>query len=132
MKNRNLMLIDLTTEEMIYLSSFAKTIKCYNMTNRTYHYGTYAEDCVCINKNGENSWEVYIVEKGKIHTKETFESGFKACVEALKYAVDAEDKYKKLLEHYKKEVDKMKNDFKQIIEKNYITKIANPLLVLKK
>ena len=132
MENKNLRFIDLTVEELIYLSSFAKTIKHYGIDGSIYHYGTYGEQQVCITKNDENVWEVYICERGNIFDKSTYESCFDAWIGLLKYAADTKEEEKELINHYKKEVRDMKNSLKQLKEKEFIPQINNALLQLKK
>jgi hypothetical protein len=132
MENKNLQLIDLTVEEIIYLSSFVRTIKHYGIDGSIYHYGTYGEQQVCITKSDINVWEVYIGERGNIFDKSTYESCFDACIELLKYGADTKEEDSKLINHYKKEVEYMKNSLKQIEEKEFIPQITNPLLEIKK
>ena len=69
MENKNLQLINLTIKEMIFLCSFAKTIKHYGIDGSIYHYGTYAEQKVCITKkmkiNGKFTYvkeEIYLIK----------------------------------------------------------------------
>ena len=132
MENKNLQLIDLTMEEMVYLCSFAKTIKHYGIDGSIYHYGTYGEQQVCITKSTVNVWEVYICERGNIFDKATFESCFDACIGLLKYAADTKEEEKELINYYKKEVENMKNSLKKLEEKEFIPQITNPLLEIKK
>lgn len=132
MENKNLQLIDLTVEELIYLCSFAKTIKHYGIDGSAYHYGTYAEQKVCITKNNENKWEVYIVERGNIYNKSTFENCLDACLQLIKYGSRTIEEEIEMIDHYLKEALKMKNSLKQIEEKENITQIINPLLQIKK
>ena len=132
MENKNLQLIDLTVEEMIYLSSFAKTIKPLNLPPHMYHFGTYAEECICITKNNENKWEVYIIERGKRNFKQTFNDCFYACIELLRYATSSNDEYIEIMNIYRKRVEEMKNSLKQIEAKEIISEVDNPLLKIKK
>ena len=132
MENKNLQLIDLTMEEMVYLCSFAKTIKHYGIDGSIYHYGTYGEQQVCITKSDVNKWEVYIGERGNIFDKSTFESCFDACIELLRQGADTTGQYNEMLEHYKKEVEDIKNKLKELEEKEFIPQITNPLLEIKK
>jgi len=132
MENKNLQLIDLTVEELIYLSSFAKTTKYYNIPKHTYHYGTYAEECICITKNKEGKWEVYIIERGNIYNKSTFENCLDACLQLIKYGTRTIEEEIEMIDHYLKEALKMKNSLKQLEEKEIIPEVNNILLQLKK
>lgn len=132
MQNKNLKLIDLTIKEMIFLCSFAKTIKHYGIDESIYHYGTYAEQKVCITKNNENKWEVYICERGNILDKVAFESCFDACAELFKQGSRTKAEMLEMFDYYLKEALKMKKDLRQIEEKESIPQITNALLQLKK
>lgn len=132
MKNKNLQLIDLTVEELIYLSSFVRTIKPLNLPPHMYHFGTYAEQCICITKSDINKWEVYIIERGKINFKQTFSDCFYACIELLRYATNSNHEYIKIMNIYRKEVNEMKNSLKQIEVNEFIPQITNSLLQIKK
>ena len=132
MENKNLQLIDLTVEEMVYLSSFNKTIKQYGIDGSIYHYGTYGEHKICINKNDKNIWEVYIGEMGTIFNKVTSDSCFDACIVLLKYTANTKEEENELINHYKKVVVDMKNGLKEINEYEIIPEVSNALLELKK
>lgn len=132
MENKNLKLIDLTIKEMIFLCSFAKTIKHYGIDESIYHYGTYAEQKVCITKNNKNEWEVYICERGNIFDKVAFESCFDACAELFKQGSRTKAEMLEMFDYYLKEALKMKKSLRQIDEKEIIPEVNNALLQLKK
>ena len=132
MENKNLQLIDITIKEMIYLCSFAKTIKHYGIDGSIYHYGTFNDGKVCITKNDVNKWEVYICERGNIFDKATFESCLDACIELLKYGTDTKEEDNELINRYKKEVEDMKKSLNQQNQIEIIQEVSNPLLQLKK
>ena len=132
MENKSLRLIDLTTEEILYLYSFIKTIKHFNVPDHTYHYGSYAEQCICINKNDENMWEVYIVERGKIHNKKTFETFFDACLESIDYVSRTKDEHKEMIKYYKKVVGEIHNNLNQREKEDFIPRLSNSFLEIKK
>lgn len=132
MENKNLRLIDLTIKEMIFLCSFAKTIRHYGIDGSIYHYGTYAEQKVCITKNNENVWEVYMCERGNILDKATFESCFDACAELFKQSSRTKEERIEMIDYYLKEALKMKKSLRQIDEKEIIPEVNNALLQLKK
>lgn len=132
MENKNLKLIDLTIKEMIFLCSFAKTIKHYGIDGSIYHYGTYAEQKVCITKKNENKWEVYICERGNIFNKVAFESCFDACAELFKHGSRTKVEMLEMFDYYLEEALKMKKSLRQIEEKEIIPEVNNVLLQLKK
>lgn len=132
MENKNLQLIDFTMEEIIYLKSFVNTVNHFNVPKHTYHYGSYAEQCICINKNDENMWEVYIVERGKIHNKKTFGTFFDTCLESLKYGSRTKDEEKEMMTYFINQEIEMKKSLRQIEEKEIIPEVNNVLLQLKK
>lgn len=131
MENKNLQLIDLTVEEIIYLKAFVNTINHFNVPKHTYHYGSYAEQCVCINKNSENMWEVYVVEGRKIHNKISIKTFFEACLESIEYGARTKDEYKKMMAYFITEEIEMKKALKQLEEES-IPQITNSLLQIKK
>ena len=132
MENKNLMLMDLTVQEILELSSFVKTIKYFNLDDRIYHYGTYRDESICVTKNNKNKWEVYVIERGNINNKLTFSSCFFACLELLRYSADSNGKYIELMNYYGKEVIETENKLKQIEGKEIIPEVNNHLLKLKK
>jgi len=132
MENKNLKLIDLTIKEMIFLCSFAKTIKHYGIDGSIYHYGTYAEQKVCITKNNQNEWEVYIGERGKTFDKTTFESCFDACAELFKHGSRTKAEMLEMFDYYVEETLKIKKSLRRIEEKEIISEVNNALLQLKK
>ena len=119
MENKNLQFIDLTAEELIYLSSFVRTIKLLNLPTHMYHFGTYAEDCICITKKDINKWEVYTVERGKINFKQTFSDCFYACAELLSYIGDSNQEYIEIMNVYRKEVKFIK-EYKPLSKQPFI------------
>lgn len=130
MENKNLQFIDFTVEELIYLSSFYKTTKYFDLATYMFHYGAYSEESICINKNNSNEWEIYIVERGKIHSKVTFTSYFDVCLELLKYCSDTNEEYKEFMSYFINEELKMKNSLNQIETNEIIPEVNNVLLQL--
>lgn len=113
MEKEKLQLIDFTVEELIYLSSFYKTTKNFNLATHMFYYGTYKEESICISKNNSNKWQIYIVERGKIHSKIVFESYFDVCLELLKYCSDTNEEYKELITYFINEETQMKKNLKE-------------------
>lgn len=124
MQNENLQFIDLTIEELIYLRALVKTQKHYNVPTHMYHYGMYAEQRVCINKNNHNMWEVYKAERGSIHSKKTFGTFLNVCLELLEYGVETKEEYNKRLAYFIKEESKTKKRLSEMDPENLIRAIT--------
>ena len=86
---------ELDNEMLIQLISVIKDMGLEN----EFSLGQDAEQRVCLDKN-DNSWEVYIVERGISFEKSVYEDCFDACIEVINQLADSKQMFEEAKEKF--------------------------------